>query len=292
MPVILWTYPRTVSTAFERSIYMLKDQLEVKHEPLSISYYFSADRRTKISGYTALPVDLSAPTYDEQYTSLVSKIQSGKKLFVKDMAFYCGATYQQQREMLDMLESKRQEPTGCKDEIIHTFLIRNPTKSIKSLFKKQNEFDIYEGQTHEEEIGILELQHLFHIVTKERGQKAIVVDADDLISNPEAIMRQYCDLSSLTFDPKMLDWEDEDFPKEWNIWGAWHDTAKAGTTFSKDAPVTYTTTQDNEKKHLVTTEKTISTVNNDSHQVVSNMDSIQEAYDLMYDVRLRIPIAV
>ena len=141
MPVILWTYPRTVSTAFERSIYMLKDQLEVKHEPLSISYYFSADRRTKISGYTALPVDLSAPTYDEQYTSLVSKIQSGKKLFVKDMAFYCGATYQQQREMLDMLESKRQEPTGCKDEIIHTFLIRNPTKSIKSLFKKQNEFD-------------------------------------------------------------------------------------------------------------------------------------------------------
>ena len=56
--------------------------------------------------------------------------------------------------------------------------------------------------------------------------------------------------------------------------------------------MTYTITQDNEKKHLVTTEKTISTVNNDSHQVVSNMDSIQEAYDLMYDVRLRIPIAV
>ncbi len=302
MPVILWTYPRTVSTAFERSIYMLKDQLEVRHEPLSISYYFSSDRRTMIPGYTAMPIDTNAPTFDEQCTSVVSRTRDGKRVFVKDMAYYCGNTDQQQRTMLDSLESKRQESGGCDDEIVHTFLIRDPTKAITSLFKKQIEFDVYEGETHEEEIGILELEHLFRIVTEERGQKAIVVDADDLISNPEAIMRQYCDLSSLVFDPKMLEWGNEDFPKEWELWGAWHDAAKSGNGFTKDAPVTDTVVDEVEKKHLVTRAATTASMNSDSnnfdgnfhsiHNQVSNMNALQEAYDKMYDQRIRIPISV
>ena len=70
--------------------------------------------------------------------------------------------------MLDTLESIKQNEGGCDDEIIHTFLIRNPVKAVKSLFKSQLVLDIYNGQTEEEEIGILELQALYSIVVEER----------------------------------------------------------------------------------------------------------------------------
>ena len=166
MPVILWTYPRTISTAFERSIYMLKDQTQVLHEPLSLCYYFSSDRTTHIPGYLSMPIDTNAPTFEQQYRNLVAKVE-GKKIFSKDMAYYAGNA-ENQRIMLDTLESIKQNEGGCDDEIIHTFLIRNPVKAVKSLFKSQLVLDIYNGQTEEEEIGILELQALYSIVVEER----------------------------------------------------------------------------------------------------------------------------
>jgi hypothetical protein len=189
---------------------MLKDQTQVLHEPLSLCYYFSKERQTHIPGYLAIPIDASAPTFDQQYCNLVTAVP-GKKVFSKDMAYYAGDAVSM-RTMLDSLQANKEKEGGCDDEIVHTFLIRDPLKAVKSLFKSQKVLDIYEGKIEEEEIGIIELQTLYSIVVEERGHKCIIVDADDLIANPESVMKQYCEMAGLTFEPQMLEWEDGEYP--------------------------------------------------------------------------------
>lgn len=61
-----------------------------------------------------------------------------------------------------------------------------------------------------------------------------VVDADDLLDDPEGILRQYCDSIGLDFTKQMLEWDSEEahtFAKEqFEKWDGFHDDA----IYSKD----------------------------------------------------------
>lgn len=56
-----------------------------------------------------------------------------------------------------------------------------------------------------------------------------VIDADDLLDNPEGILRQYCESIGLEFRPEMLNWdneEDHEFAREaFEKWNGFHDDA-------------------------------------------------------------------
>jgi len=53
-----------------------------------------------------------------------------------------------------------------------------------------------------------------------------VIDADDLLDDPEGIVRQFCDSVDLEYDPSMLVWDsDEDYQnahKAFEKWNGWH----------------------------------------------------------------------
>ncbi|CAG8851702.1 34458_t:CDS:2, partial [Gigaspora margarita] len=73
-------------------------------------------------------------------------------------------------------------------EMTHTFLIRNPEKSIKSLYKaanfiiaKNDEFDL--------------------------NKQPIVINSDDIINDPKGILKKYCELIGEEFKEEMIQWE-------------------------------------------------------------------------------------
>lgn len=45
-PVALWAVPRSVSTALER-VFVERGDFKVFHEPFSVSYYYSPERRSE-----------------------------------------------------------------------------------------------------------------------------------------------------------------------------------------------------------------------------------------------------
>lgn len=61
------------------------------------------------------------------------------------------------------------------------------------------------------------------------GIEICVIDADDLLDDPETIIKKYCKAVGLTFSPTMLVWDDDEshqFAKQTFMkWDGWHDDA-------------------------------------------------------------------
>ncbi|KAI7213290.1 hypothetical protein KC333_g6663 [Hortaea werneckii] len=64
---------------------------------------------------------------------------------------------------------------------------------------------------------------------KDSGVEICVIDADDLLDDPEGILRKYCASIGVDFTPDMLVWdndEDQEYVKEaFAKWDGWHDDA-------------------------------------------------------------------
>jgi len=65
--------------------------------------------------------------------------------------------------------------------------------------------------------------------TSKRNNEICVIDADDLLDNPEGIMRKFCASVGIKFEPSMLQWdtpEDHEFARnKFEKWRGWHDDA-------------------------------------------------------------------
>lgn len=61
-----------------------------------------------------------------------------------------------------------------------------------------------------------------------------VIDADDLLDDPEGTLKAYCEAIGLDFDPKMLKWDDEESQKTakaaFEKWHGFHDDALDSTS--------------------------------------------------------------
>jgi len=110
---------------------------------------------------------------------------------------------------------------------VHTFIIRHPAKTIRSLYKvfvdnaHNPDFKYFDNVS--EDIGVRELYEMFKLVTDTFGQSPIVVDYDDLLANPEVTLRKYCDAVGIEYTDKMIHWEHpppnmEDYGKIGLIW--------------------------------------------------------------------------
>ncbi len=216
--VVVWTAPRCVSTAFERSIREIKNSL-VFHEPYYKAYFIGPER---ISGrYKNKPAD-SSPTFKSTSQALLEKYgEDGVEVvFVKEMAYHVLEHFSD-----GVLEGFR----GFK----HSFLIRDPRKSIRSLFK--NSVKNYpEGMNHFDatECGFQEMLVLYDFLVKELGESPVVVDAGELLENPEGIMRAYCEATGIPFSKDMLEWEPGPVA-DWGIWPGWHDNIIQSSGFKR-----------------------------------------------------------
>jgi hypothetical protein len=161
-------------------------------------------------------------------------------------------------------------PTVVPKEVLEkfhfTFLIRHPRSAIPSYYRccippllERTGFAPFMP----EEAGYDELRRLFDYLKdtgivgpKIAGQEAskdvqtkpgeveiCVLDADDMLNDPEGYLRQYCDSVGISFDQQMLQWDSEEshqFAKEqFEKWNGFHDDAINSTDLKPRVHVSY-----------------------------------------------------
>jgi hypothetical protein len=218
-PIIaLWTYPRTISTAFER-VMMERGDMEILHEPFSYLFYVHEKKAT-------IPQEFVDPDHPVTYPGIRQMILDAaaeKTVFFKDMAAHC----------FDYLLD---DPAFIR-RLVNTFLIRNPAKTIASFYALNREVSLHE-------IGCEQLCRLYLSVRQISGRTAVVVDADDLENDPEGIMAAYCERIGVEFLPHALTWSPQGSEK-WRIWEKWHRDAAQSTGIVKNLETFEETVENN-----------------------------------------------
>jgi hypothetical protein len=182
---------------------------QVVNEPFGPSAYYSAERIF----FFASPV---APREEFRYGrvlgTLLAQAQTGP-LFVKDFALH----------VLPVADE------AFLSHFAHSFLIRDPAEAIPSFLSKLPQATV-------DEIGY-EAQHtLFERVSRLLGRPPPVIDADDLLRDPEKVVRAYCAAVNIPFVPKSLSWEPPGDSRDLEWWdgAAWHEHLR--TTRGFEAP--------------------------------------------------------
>jgi Sulfotransferase domain len=202
--ISLWSAPRCVSTAFEKTFLQRPDTVIV-HEPFTDCYYFSKFRRSERYGDHEFLTE-----YDG--AKAIHKIRSNTApiIFFKELAF-------QSFHYIDKF---------FLDSIVNTFIVRHPAEVLHSLYPLKPDFT-------EEEFGFTALYNVWKIVTKELNQEPILVESNDFRRHPEIILDQYCSRIGVSFCPQMLSWNKSKL-REWNSYEAesqakWHKTLENST---------------------------------------------------------------
>jgi hypothetical protein len=202
--IMLWSLPRSVSTAFEHSVRSLEG-IKAFHEPFSAAYYLGEERRSpRYAGLDAV--------HGNRFRDVLDKLEASyshcSALFAKDMAYAIDGDY-----------------SLLPKDYRHSFLIRDPRRSIPSLYR------IMEGGkapqwreflANEVDYGVVAdlYDHL-----RSKGQACPIVDAGDLLADPAGTMRAYCDAVGLSFSNDMLEWDASDASEQWAMWGVeWYET--------------------------------------------------------------------
>ncbi|ORX97258.1 hypothetical protein K493DRAFT_314140 [Basidiobolus meristosporus CBS 931.73] len=239
LPIMLWCHPRSVSSAFERAFIQRDKEFHCLHEPFIDAYYHGPDRASDRHHES-----LSSPATDQENNSpqpsyqdvteqimssywldptvgdIVDKETSGAhklRVFVKDMAFY---------GILKAPDEQGEvEARFPLHRVINTFLIRDPRKSVVSFYKASLNEETNWGYFDPKEMGYQDLRTLFDYVTTRLKQPAIVVDADELCSDPGNIMKAFCECVDVRFEESMIHWEPTKV-KQFERWKGWHDVVE------------------------------------------------------------------
>lgn len=159
--------------------------------------------------------------------------------------------------------SENANPTVIPTELLRkfhwTFLIRHPRRAIPSYFRcTVPPLDDLTGfhQFMPNEAGYDELVRLFDFLRnekivgpalaadgdadKENQTPITLIDADDLLDNPEGIIRAFCEQVGIDFSPDMLSWDDKEnqeyVSKAFEKWRGFHNDAIESTSLKPRAP--------------------------------------------------------
>lgn len=194
--VALWSHPRSMSTAMER---MMRERGDFTcfHEPFMYLYY-AGDAKKEMPMFN---VPSGTPTSYEDIRAMLLDTAEKRSVFFKDMSYY----------ILDRLKN---DPVFA-DRVTHTFLIRDPAKSIISYYKLDPNMVC-------EEIGI-ETQYEHFLWLKETyGTAPIIIEASDIQSDPEGMIRAYCAAINVEYLPHALEWDNTKPPEDWKSVTGWH----------------------------------------------------------------------
>ena len=198
--IFLWCHPRSLSSAFERSIRELKG-VKVIYEAHVGVYY-------------------KGQTYESVDEELLQPYSEYDAVFIKDHAYYIKGRY-------------KNYISGEFSSFKHTFLIRDPRKSFHSFIHLSKEAGFH---IIPEEYGVRELYDMYKVVKEGIDPNPVIVDADDLLNNPKEIMRSYCNATGLVYTDDMLTWTPgivEDWKKTNPYHMIFHKTAMMSSGFTK-----------------------------------------------------------
>ncbi len=229
--VMLWANPRTLSTVFLKCMSFVEGT-QCINEPYAIARVAGPEKPMPtddvefLQGFAEYEkqfqaalatVDLDLPkafndaecTFQFVKDTLEAPYPDKKLVFCKDQGFGVHGKF-------NML------PKGYR----HTFLIRSPHKIYPSWKRVVDnmmppgagpvQFDQMPEVLIPSKLGLGELYDLLQYVTEHIDPKPIVIDADDLQSNPSSIMSQYCQAIGIPFQESMLTWEEgDDITQDW-----------------------------------------------------------------------------
>ncbi len=202
----MWAVPRSVSTAFERMIIQRGD-FQIFHEPFSAHYYFSEQRASsRFDDIEPEPAHLGHAVLKQ-----ILRAAADSQVFFKDMGSH--VIHFMNKDFLANFEN--------------TFLIRDPAKALPSFFHMWPDFTL-------EEAGYKELYQVFQTASDLTGNTPVVIDADDLLRNTEAMAKKYCEKVGIEYMPESLKWNPGEQPK-WKTWESWHTQAANSSGFEASA---------------------------------------------------------
>ena len=107
----------------------------------------------------------------------------------------------------------------------HAFLIRAPARVLASYAAKREEVAL-------SDIGLVRQVELFDRFSDQAGAAPPVVDSDDLLRDPEGMLRSLCSALGIAFDPAMLRWPSGRRASD-GVWApAWYASVEASTGFA------------------------------------------------------------
>lgn len=182
MPKILalWAVPRSTSTAFEWMM-RVRGDMTCFHEPFGEAWY---------QGESPLwprvqPDSVRTPGLTlESVWEMLQATAKKEAVFSKDFPHYIDHLWSD-----DFLTSFN-----------HSFLIRDPAKTLTSMFKHWPHF-------HPKEVGFPEQRHLFDRLCDQLGTVPPVIDSDDLLEDPVRMVELYCHAVGIPFIAEALSWE-------------------------------------------------------------------------------------
>lgn len=196
-PIIaLWAHPRSMSTAMER-VMRERGDLDCAHEPFLYDYY--VHRATR-----------DFPMFDEQSDQPRSYRDSRDDLmerckvqpvFFKDMSYYAW-------------EQVLADPEFS-GQLVNCFLVRNPVASIPSYLKLDADATL-------EEVG-LEAQYLHYSALVARGERPVVINANDVRRDVKGVMTALWAAIGLEYVEAAFDWQ-APTPDDWKGVEGWHET--------------------------------------------------------------------
>jgi hypothetical protein len=81
----------------------------------------------------------------------------------------------------------------------HAFLIREPERMIASYLRKRESAEF-------EDFGLERQAEFFERESDRLGRAPPVIDANDVLSNPEGVLSDLCGALGISWDPAMLGW--------------------------------------------------------------------------------------
>ena len=205
--VILWSSPRCLSTAFERSIRELEG-VKVLFEPLLLPYHGSGG--AEVGRYHSSPI-ITSMTYADARSEMLRDYEEYDAVFIKSLSYETNGKHEEY-------------VLGDFSKFKHTFLIRHPAKAIPSRYRafKQERMALQDSSgfpVSKWECGFRATYEVYTLVKATVDPSPIVIDADDLLEDPKHIMKVYCTATGLPYKESMVSWEPKSFP-EWE----WHES--------------------------------------------------------------------
>jgi len=205
---VLWATPRTTSTAFE---WMMRRRGDMTcfHEPFGLAWYQGSDARApRLTAHSPRRMDVSFDTVLADLETAATR----RPVFAKDMPQFTAHRWSD-----DFLTRFR-----------HAFLIRDPAKIMTSLHRSYLKNGDTEGFT-DLELGFAEQRELFDRIFRRDGTAPVVIDSDDLLEDPVAMVRKYCEAIDIPFIEEALSWEPGARPEV--LWydaddSVWHESLK------------------------------------------------------------------
>jgi len=207
MRLAVWSGPRNLSTAM-MYCFGLRPDFAAVDEPFYAAYLAASGMQHPMQD-AILASQKTNP--NDVVSALLDTIPDGKQYFYqKHMTHHILPDF----------------PTDWLEEVEHVFLIRHPARVLQSYSKKREKPTLID-------IGFIQQLDLFQKVTA-LGKHPIVVDASDIKSNPEGIIKAICNEVGIPFDPDMLSWSKG--PKKFDgVWAAhWYNAVHESTGFAPD----------------------------------------------------------